>query len=85
MTPSPIVSLNRAVAIGFAQGPAAGLAALNALPQDTLAGYHLYHVARADALTRLGRDADARDAYRSALSLTQNAAEQTYLRTKLRE
>lgn len=85
MTPSPIVSLNRAVAIGFAHGPAAGLARLDALPHDTLATYHLYHVARADALTRLGRDADARDAYASALSLTQNAAEQTYLRAKLRD
>ena len=84
MTPSPIISLNRAVAIGFAQGPAAGLAALDALPQDALSAYHRYYVARADALTRLGRCADARDAYRSALALTQNAAEQTYLRAKLR-
>jgi RNA polymerase sigma-70 factor (ECF subfamily) len=85
MTPSPIVSLNRAVAIGFAYGPTAGLAALDALPQDALAAYHPYHVARADALTRLGRPVDARDAYRSALARTQNAAEQGYLRAKLHE
>jgi RNA polymerase sigma-70 factor (ECF subfamily) len=83
MTPSPVVALNRAVAIGFAQGPAAGLAALDALPQDTLAAYHLYHVARADALARLGRTAEARAAYETALARTQNAPEQAYLRAKL--
>jgi RNA polymerase sigma-70 factor, ECF subfamily len=85
MTPSPVVSLNRAVAIGFAQGPETGLAALDALPHDALETYHLYHVARADALKRLGRTAEARAAYEAASALTHNAAEQTYLRTKLRE
>ena len=83
MTPSPVVSLNRAVAIGFADGPAAGLDALDALPNDALAEYHLYHVARADALERLGRADEARAAYRAALERTQNAAEQTYLRGKI--
>ena len=83
MTPSPIVALNRAVAIGFADGPAAGLAALDALPREALGEYHHYHVARADALTRLGRDAAAREAYRSALKYTQNIAEQAYLQSKL--
>ncbi|MEA2719062.1 MAG: polymerase sigma-70 factor, subfamily [Candidatus Eremiobacteraeota bacterium] len=84
MTPSPIVSLNRAVATGFARGPAAGLAALDALPHDALADYHPYHVARADALSRLGRPADAAESYRSAIAFTQNAAERSHLRTKLR-
>ena len=85
LTPSPVVALNRAVATGFADGPAAGLAALDALPHDALAGYHLYHVARADALRRLGRTDDARDAYAAALERTQNASEQTHLLEKLRE
>jgi RNA polymerase sigma-70 factor, ECF subfamily len=84
-TPSPVVALNRAVATGFADGPAAGLAALDALPREQLAAYHLYHVARADALRRLGRTAEAREAYAAALEQTQNGAEQTYLRAKLRE
>lgn len=83
MTPSPVVALNRAVATGFAHGPAAGLAALDALPQDVLADYHLYYVARADALTRLGRSAEACEAYRAALSRTQNTTVQAYLRSKI--
>jgi RNA polymerase sigma-70 factor (ECF subfamily) len=83
MTPSPIVSLNRAVAISFAEGPAAGLAALDALPREELDDYHHYHVARADALARLGRDAEAREAYRAALERTQNDTERSYLRAKL--
>ena len=82
VTPSPIVSLNRAVAIGFARGPAAGLTAIDALSGNALASYHLYHVARADALERLGRTADARSAYEAALALTHNATERAYLRTK---
>ena len=85
LTPSPVVSLNRAVAIGFADGPEAGLTALDALPSETLAAYHLYHVARADALTRMHRIAEAHDAYRAALALTENAAEQAHLRAKLGE
>ena len=83
MTPSPIVSLNRAVAIGFADGPAAGLAALDALPRETLGEYHHYHVARADALGRLGRTSEARAAYHAALERTQNAAERAHLQSKL--
>jgi RNA polymerase sigma-70 factor (ECF subfamily) len=82
LTPSPIVSLNRAVAIGFARGPAAGLAAIDALSSDVLAAYHLYHVARADALERLGRTGDARTAYEAALARTENATERIYLRAK---
>jgi RNA polymerase sigma-70 factor (ECF subfamily) len=81
--PSPIVALNRAVAVGFASGAAAQLAALDALPPGALAEYYLYHVARADALSRLGRTAEADAAYAAALARTQNAAEQRYLRSKI--
>ena len=83
LAPSPIVALNRAVAIGFAHGPQAGLGALDALPAASLASYHPYHVARADALSRLGRTAEARAAYGAALERTQNAAEAAFLRAKL--
>ncbi len=82
--PSPVVALNRAVAIGFADGPAAGLAALDALPADELATYHHYHVARADAFERLGRGDAARAAYEAALALTENDAERAHLRAKIR-
>ncbi|HEY0395614.1 MAG TPA: sigma-70 family RNA polymerase sigma factor [Candidatus Elarobacter sp.] len=85
LAPSPVVALNRAVATGFADGPAAGLAALDALQHDALGGYHLYHVARADALRRLGRTEEARAAYSAALERTQNVSEQTHLLEKLRE
>ncbi len=83
-TPSPVVALNRAVAIGLADGPAAGLAALDMLPAAELGEYHLYHVARADALARLGRADEARAAYEAAIARTQNDAERAHLRTKLR-
>lgn len=82
LVPSPVVALNRAVAIGYADGPEAGLAALDALPHDALADYHPYHVARADALERLGRTADARAEYEAALAGNLNAAERAYLRNK---
>jgi RNA polymerase sigma-70 factor, ECF subfamily len=81
--PSPIVALNRAVAVGFASGPAAALAALDALPHGALAEYYLYHLARADAFNRLGRIAEADAAYAAALARTQNAVEQRYLRSKI--
>jgi RNA polymerase sigma-70 factor (ECF subfamily) len=84
LAPSPVVALNRAVAIGFAHGAQAGLTALDALPAESLAGYHPYHVARADALARLGRSADARAAYEIAIARTQNDAERGHLRAKLR-
>lgn len=79
IAPSPVVALNRAVAIGFAHGTAAGLAALDALPSQDLDDYHFYHVARADALQRLGRIAEAREAYAAALARTRNAAERAHL------
>jgi RNA polymerase sigma-70 factor (ECF subfamily) len=68
--PNPVVALNRAVAIGFAVGPADGLAALDTLdPQGALAGYHYLPAARADLLRRMRRDAEAAECYRAALRL----------------
>jgi RNA polymerase sigma-70 factor (ECF subfamily) len=81
--PSPIVALNRAVAVGFASGAAAALDALDALSHAALGEYYLYHLARADALSRLGRIAEADAAYAAALERTQNAVEQRYLRSKI--
>lgn len=76
LDPSPIVALNRAVAVAELDGPAVGLALLSELPLD---GYHAFHAARADLLRRLGRSAEAIAAYDRAISLTSNPAEQTYL------
>ncbi|MGY1686651.1 RNA polymerase sigma factor [Geodermatophilus sp. SYSU D00867] len=84
--PSPVVALNRAVAVGFASGPAAGLAALDELAAEPqLAGYGYLPAARADLLRRLGRVAEARDAYAEALLLTENAVEREFLAGRLRE
>ncbi|MGH7728863.1 MAG: RNA polymerase sigma factor [Vulcanimicrobiaceae bacterium] len=81
--PSPIVALNRAVALGFANGPAAGLAALDALPRAALADYYLFHAARADALQRLGQTSEADEAFAAAIRLTQNTAERRHLRSRM--
>jgi len=78
--PSPVVELNRAVAVAMADGPGAGLALLNDLPLD---GYHLYHAARADLLRRLGRPADARAAYRRAQELATNERERAFISRRL--
>ena len=84
MWPSPVVALNRAVAIGFARGPAAGLAALDALGgEPQLAGYGYLPAARADLLHRLGRDEEARTAYEEALLLTENGVERQFLAGRL--
>ena len=84
--PSPVVALNRAIAVGFADGPAAGLAALDVLATDPqLATYAYLAAARADFLRRLGRAAAARTAYEEALHLTENAAERRFLTTRLAE
>ena len=84
--PSPVVALNRAVAVGFEQGPAAGLAALEPLTAEPqLAGYGYLAAARADFLRRLGRDAEARQAYEEALLMTENRAEQLFLAGRLAE
>lgn len=82
--PSPVVALNRAVAVGFADGPDAGLAALDALAAEPLlAGYGYLPAARADFLRRLGRFAEARGAYEEALLFTDNAVERGFLRDRL--
>jgi RNA polymerase sigma factor (sigma-70 family) len=82
--PSPVVALNRAVAVGFAQGAAAGLAALDALTgEPQLAGYSYLAASRADFLRRLGRTAEAREAYTEALHLTTNEVERAFLTDRL--
>jgi len=84
--PSPVVALNRAAAIGFARGPAAGLEALDELADEPqLAAYGYLAAARADFLRRLGRTAEARDAYEEALHLTENAVERRFLERRLAE
>jgi predicted RNA polymerase sigma factor len=84
--PSPVVALNRAVAVGFEQGPKAGLAALEPLTAEPqLAGYGYLAAARADFLRRLGRNVEARHAYEEALLLTENRAEQAFLAGRLSE
>ncbi|MGY1670545.1 RNA polymerase sigma factor [Geodermatophilus sp. SYSU D00710] len=84
--PSPVVALNRAVAVGFASGPAAGLAALDELATEPqLAGYGYFPAARADLLRRLGRVEEARLAYTEALHLTANAVERDFLAGRLAE
>ncbi|WP_312886844.1 RNA polymerase sigma factor [Actinocrinis puniceicyclus] len=80
--PNPVVALNRAVAVAELGGPRSALALVEALP---LTGYHVYHVVRADLLRRLGRTGEAAAAYQAAIGLTQNAAEQRFLRERLRE
>jgi RNA polymerase sigma-70 factor (ECF subfamily) len=84
--PSPVVALNRAVAIGFACGADAGLAAVDALTgEPQLAGYGYLPAARADFLRRLGRVGEAREAYAEALALTGNAVERDFLASRLQE
>ncbi len=83
VAPSPVVELNRAVAIGLAQGPEAGLAALDVIDASALRGYHLLPAARADFLRRLGRWTDAAGEYRRALGLAENAREQTFYERRL--
>lgn len=84
--PSPVVALNRAVAVGFRDGPAAGLAALGEVAgDDRLAGYHLWPAVRADLLRRCGRDDEAAAAYREAIRLAPALAERHFLERRLRE
>jgi RNA polymerase sigma-70 factor (ECF subfamily) len=78
LDPSPIVALNRAVAVAELDGPDVGLATVDRL-EEALAGYHAFHVTRADLLRRLGRSADARAAYDRAIELAGNTAETAYL------
>ena len=74
LDPSPIVALNRAIAVAELDGPEVALAAVDRL-EDKLAGYHLYHATRADLLRRLGRSQQSRAAYDKAIELTGNTAE----------
>jgi RNA polymerase sigma-70 factor, ECF subfamily len=73
---SPVVALNRAVAVAEVEGPEAALALVDGLDLD---GYHLFHAIRADLLRRLGRDAEAALAYEAAIARTKNAAERAFL------
>src|SRR5262249_8069672 len=87
--PSPIVALNRAVAVGMAQGPAAGLDALDAITtpeaQSALAGYHLLHSVRGDLLMKMGRFREAREEIERAIDMTQNLREQELLMERLKQ
>jgi RNA polymerase sigma-70 factor (ECF subfamily) len=76
LAPSPIAALNRAVAVAEVDGPAAGLALVDALSLDS---YHLYHAIRADLLRRLGRLAESSAAYEAAIQRSQNAVEREFL------
>jgi len=84
--PSPVVELNRAVALAMRDGPAAGLAAVDAiLDRGDLADYHLAHSARADLCRRLGDSTAARRSYRKALELARQASERRFLERRLAE
>lgn len=86
IAPSPVVELNRAVAIAMADGPEAGLAVIDQLlERGGLKNYHLLHAARADLHRRLGQVEEARTAYRAALALTQQETERRFLEKRLRE
>ena len=86
MVPSPVVELNRAVAVAMAEGPEAGLALVGALERSgALEGYHLLPATRADLLRRLGRFDEAADAYRAALALPASDVERRYLSRRLAE
>jgi RNA polymerase sigma-70 factor (ECF subfamily) len=82
-TPSPVVELNRAVAVAMAEGPEQGLALIDSI--GGLDGYRHLHSARADLLRRLGRDPEAAESYRRALELTPQPAERAFLERRLAE
>ena len=84
--PSPVVALNRAVAVAMVQGPEAALREIEALEREgRLSGYRYLPATKADLLRRLGRHAEAASAYRAALDLTDNEAEQAFLKDRLTE
>ena len=89
ISPSPIVALNRAVAIGMAQGPAAGLDALDAIDRlgtdSALAGYHLLPSVRGDLLMKMGRFTEAHEEIQRAITMTQNLREQELLTERLKQ
>jgi RNA polymerase sigma-70 factor, ECF subfamily len=84
VTPSPVVELNRAVAVAMAEGEERGLELMAPL-EDELDGYHLLHAARADLLRRLGRNAEAAASYARSLELTRQPAERAFLEGRLAE
>jgi RNA polymerase sigma-70 factor (ECF subfamily) len=77
LSPSPVVALNRAVAVAEVKGPDSALTLVDGLDLD---GYHLFHAIRADLLRRLGRNAEAALAYEAAIARTENATERDFLR-----
>ena len=84
--PSPVVELNRAVAVAMRDGPEAGLALIDAiLGRGELGDYHLAHSARAELCRRLGRNADARAAYERAIALSRQEPERRFLEGRLRD
>jgi RNA polymerase sigma-70 factor (ECF subfamily) len=84
--PSPVIELNRAVALAMRDGPEAGLSLINAIfARGDLDGYYLAHAARADLCRRLGHSAEARVAYERALNLTQQGPERRFLERRLAE
>jgi RNA polymerase sigma-70 factor, ECF subfamily len=86
LAPSPVVELNRAVAVAMADGPTLGLTLLDRLEASgDLERYHLFHAARGDLLRRLDRREDAAQAYRRALDLTTNPVERAFLERRLKE
>ena len=85
LTPSPVVELNRAVAVAMAFGPAAGLALVDALTAEpSLQGYHLLPSVRGDLLAKLGRAEEARAEFERAAGLTRNAREREFLLARAR-
>jgi RNA polymerase sigma-70 factor (ECF subfamily) len=82
LQPSPVVALNRAVAVAMADGMQAGLSLLNELAEE-LDGYHLFHAARADLLRRAGSFTDAKQSYERALTLATNDSERRFLTRRL--
>ena len=86
LEPSPVVALNRAVAVAMRDGPLAGLQSIDEiLARGDLADYHLAHSARADLCRRLGRTADARESYQKALAIVKQEPERRFLEKRLRE
>jgi RNA polymerase sigma-70 factor (ECF subfamily) len=84
LDPSPVVSLNRAVAVAMVDGPQAALGLIDATA-GALDGYHLLHATRADLLRRIGSAAEAAESYRRALALVTNESERRFLERRLRE